>query len=183
MANHGQTMTPPPDPPQHWLRGPVPGVPVPLQPVAHALLQALDDVERASSSLEGRELWATPGGAASIGFHLRHMAGSLDRLLAYAQGAALTEAQRAALAIEKEPAPGLAAGELLGGLRASVENALARMRETVPDSLDDQRRVGRAGYPSTVRGLLHHGGEHCARHAGQVVTTAKLLRGMREVPR
>jgi hypothetical protein len=27
------------------------------------------------------EIWATPGGAASIGFHARHLAGALDRLL------------------------------------------------------------------------------------------------------
>jgi uncharacterized damage-inducible protein DinB len=171
-------MTTPPEAAEVWLRGPVAGVPAPLQPVAHALLQALDDVERVSASLTGAELWSTPGGVASIGFHLRHMAGSLDRLLAYARGAALTEEQRAARATEKEPAPGVGAGELLTALRNSIENALAQLRETAPDRLDEERRVGRAGYPSTVRGLLHHAGEHCARHAGQVVTTAKLLRGM-----
>src|SRR5690606_4956297 len=100
--------TPPPLPsplPEIWLRGPVPGVAPALQPVAHALLQAREDVGRLALPLTPEELWQMPGGAASIGFHLRHMAGSLDRLLTYARGEALTEAQRAALAVEKDVTP------------------------------------------------------------------------------
>jgi uncharacterized damage-inducible protein DinB len=37
--------------------------------------------------------------------------------------------------------------------------------------------VGRARLPTNVLGLLFHTAEHAARHAGQVVTTMKLVRG------
>jgi aminoglycoside 3-N-acetyltransferase I len=170
-------MTAPAPAPEVWLRGPVPGVPPELQPVAHALLQALEDAERLTAGLGSGALWTTPGGAASVGFHLRHMTGSLDRLVTYASGEALSEEQRAALAAEKEPAPGVGAEALLAGLRDAVERALARLRETDPRSLDDDRPVGRAGFPSTVRGLLHHAGEHTARHAGQISTTVRIVTG------
>jgi hypothetical protein len=66
-------MNTPLDQPEAWLRGPIPGVPELLQPVAHALQQALEDCRRLASGLDPADLWCTPGGAASVGFHLRHM--------------------------------------------------------------------------------------------------------------
>jgi uncharacterized damage-inducible protein DinB len=164
--------------PEAWLRGPVEGVPVPLQPVAHALAQALEDVERAAAPLSPDELRARPGGAASVAFHLRHLAGSTDRLLTYARGGALSDAQLAFLAAEEEET-GADAAALLAGVREVVERALEELREADVDALDEPRRVGRAGLPSSVRGLLYHVGEHAARHAGQVVTTARVVRGGR----
>ncbi|HEX5830091.1 MAG TPA: DinB family protein, partial [Gemmatimonadaceae bacterium] len=89
--------------PEPWLRGPVPGVPDELQPAAHALLQAREDLPRAAAGLAPTELWMRPGGAASVGFHLRHLAGSLDRLFTYARGESLSPAQLAALAAEQSP--------------------------------------------------------------------------------
>jgi uncharacterized damage-inducible protein DinB len=166
--------------PEAWLRGPVADVPTALQPVAHALLQAFEEVEQAIGDLGTEDLWTRPGGAASIAFHLRHMAGSLDRLFTYASGEALSDAQRMSLRTEAEHTPGAGASELLRDLRESIERALAQLQATPPARLDDARGVGRAKLPSTVRGLLHHGGEHCARHAGQVVTTARIVRGLRE---
>jgi uncharacterized damage-inducible protein DinB len=163
--------------PEVWLRGPVPGVASALQPVAHALLQAVEDLERLTSDLDSHELWTMPGGAATVGFHLRHMTGSLDRLIAYARGDALTEEQRATLAAEKEHTPEVSAGELLGQFNATVETALDQLRSTAPESLDDARPVGRAGHLSTVRGLLYHAGEHTARHTGQISTSIRVLRG------
>lgn len=71
--------------PEAWLRGPVKGVPDELQPVAHSLVDALEDMERTASGLTAEQLWQRPGGVASVGFHLRHAAGSLDRLLTYAR--------------------------------------------------------------------------------------------------
>jgi uncharacterized damage-inducible protein DinB len=162
-------------PPEVWLRGPVPAVPAPLQPVAHALLQAVEDAERLTAGLDADVVWARPGGAASIGFHLRHMAGSLDRLMTYARGESLTGAQRAALAAEKEDTPGVEGAELVDGLRSTVDRALDQLRTTDPGTLDEPRAVGRAALPSTVRGLLHHAAEHTARHAGQISTTARVL--------
>jgi hypothetical protein len=55
-------------------------------PAAHALVQAREDITSGLADAEPQELWACPGGAASAGFHLRHLSGSLDRLLTYAQG-------------------------------------------------------------------------------------------------
>lgn len=60
--------------PDAWLRGPVDGVISDLQPVAHALIQAHEDLECVVPRLSVEELWVAPGGAASPGFHLRHLA-------------------------------------------------------------------------------------------------------------
>jgi uncharacterized damage-inducible protein DinB len=163
--------------PEAWLRGPVPGVTAQLQPAAHGLVQAMEDAERLAGELGGDALWTRPGGAASVGFHLRHMTGSLDRLMTYARGEALSDAQRQDLAAEAEPAPDAAAAELLGGLRAAVDRALDQLRSTAPETLDEPRAVGRAALPSTVRGLLFHAAEHTARHAGQISTTVRVLEG------
>ena len=69
-----------------WLRGPVDGVPPMLVPVAHMLLHAQDDAAEAVKGLTPDQIWARPGGGASIGFHVRHLMGALDRLFTYARG-------------------------------------------------------------------------------------------------
>jgi len=93
------------DAPETWLSGPVDGVSPYVMPVAHALLQTARDLEGAAADLTTEELWARPGGAASIGFHLQHVAGALDRLLTCARGEELRAEQRRAL--ESEGRPGL----------------------------------------------------------------------------
>ena len=163
--------------PEFWMRGiQVEGISPALQPVAHALLQAMEDLDAAASGLSVDELWARPGGAASAGFHLRHLAGSLDRLTTYARGEGLSDAQFAALRSEQEP--GAPAAELLAHVRATIELALDQLRATPDASLGEPRAVGRGRLPSSVRGLLYHAGEHTARHTGQVITTAKIVRGL-----
>jgi uncharacterized damage-inducible protein DinB len=164
--------------PEAWLRGPVAGVLPELQPAAHALVQAAEELE-AAASLSPEQVWAKPGGAASIGFHLRHLAASTDRLLTYARGEPLSAAQRQALADEGRPGdPPAAAAELLGAARGALEAALAALRAADPARLDEPRTVGRAALPTTVRGLLGHVAEHATRHAGQLVTTARVVRGL-----
>jgi uncharacterized damage-inducible protein DinB len=163
--------------PEFWLRGiRVEGISPALQPVAHALLQALEEVERAASPLSADELWMRPGGAASAGFHLRHLVGSLDRLTTYARGEPLSDGQLAALRAEQEP--GASAAALLAEARATVERALDQLRTTPDAALDEPREVGRGRLPSSVRGLLYHAGEHTSRHAAQLITTAKVVRGL-----
>ena len=171
------TALPPPTAPEPWLRGPVPDVPPLLQPAAHALLQAREDVRGTLTALDPAALWASPGhGAPSVGWHVRHAAGSLDRLTTYARGAALDEAQRAALAAE--PTPGSAdATTLLATFEAQVERALAQLRATPEAALLEPRTVGRAGLPSTVIGLLFHAAEHTQRHVGAIVATARVVGG------
>ena len=166
--------------PEVWLRGPLAGYAPALLPVAHALLQAREDVERVTSDVGTDELWQRPGGAASAGYHLQHLAGSLDRLLTYARGEALDDVQRAALA--REGASGEPVSALAAGVLAQIDRALDQVRRTRVDSLGDARKVGRAGLPSTVLGLLFHAAEHTTRHAGQLITTVKVVRGLAANP-
>ncbi len=162
--------------PEVWLRGPVPGVPAPLQPMAHALLWVQEDLERLVAPLTDAQLWTRPAGAASAGFHVRHLTGALDRLYTYARAEALSDGQRAVLMRERDEAQGDGVATLLAAARAGIAAALEQLRRTEPATLDDAREVGRAKLPSTVRGLLAHGAEHAVRHAGQVATTAKIVR-------
>ncbi len=169
----------PPDPPEVWLRGPVPEIPSLLQPVAHALLQALEEVRRVVGPLPPSLLWARPGGAASVGFHVRHASGSLDRLFTYARGEGLSAEQRTFLATEVEPgSPPETAGSLVSAFEVQVGRALAQLRDTQEPTLLEARGVGRLQLPSTVLGLLFHAAEHTQRHVGQIVTTARVVRGL-----
>lgn len=163
-----------------WLRGPIEGVDPHLMPVAHALLQAGEDLERAAAGLSVDELWARPGGAASVGFHLKHIAGVTDRLLTYGRGETLSEEQFRALRAEGEPGdPAATAVELIRRTLAALDEAMAQVRRTSPATLLDAREVGRARLPTSVLGLLHHVGEHATRHTGQIITTTKVVQGER----
>lgn len=168
------------DLPEVWLRGQgVPGIVPLLQPVAHALLQAVEDIRRAAAPLSVDLLWTRPGGAPSVGFHVRHAAGSLDRLLTYARGEGLTEEQRAFLGSEGEPGlPPAEAASLVLAFERQVEHALDQLRSTPESSLLEPRGVGRLQLPSTVVGLLVHAAEHTQRHVGQIVTTAKIVQAL-----
>lgn len=163
--------------PEAWLRGPLPDVDPYLMPAAHALVQSGEDLARAVEWLAEEQLWARPGGAASVGFHLRHIPGSIDRLLTYARGETLNDAQRATARSEAESQGDTAS--LLAAARRGIEQALAQIRATPRDSLLDARPVGRAGLPTTVLGLLFHVAEHTQRHTGQVIATAKVVRESR----
>jgi len=160
-----------------WLRGPVEGFPAELQPAVHALIQAVEEVEATLTPLSVDEIWARPGGAASIGFHARHIAGALDRLYTYARGLALSETQVAAMKAEGvpgDPAPGALA--LVNLVKTGVDAALGQLRSTPVSELAEPRAVGKKQLPTTVLGLLFHGAEHSTRHAGQMITTAKIVR-------
>ena len=157
-----------------WLRGPIEGVPALLQPVAHALVQARAEVAALAAELPPEALWARPGGAASAGFHLAHLAGVLDRMLTYARGEPLTDAQLAALAAEGVPDPALTPGALADAFAAGVDAALAQLRATDPATLTDARFVGRQQIPQTLVGLLIHAAEHTTRHVGQLLVTVRV---------
>jgi uncharacterized damage-inducible protein DinB len=147
-----------------------------LQPAAHAFIMALEDTTKAARRLAPADLWRRPGGAASAGFHLMHLAGSTDRLLTYARGDVLTEPQRAALAAESGESE-QAVEALVDAWRGVVERALTQLASTPESSLTEVRLVGRARLPSTVLGLLFHAAEHAQRHTGQLVTTVRILCG------
>ena len=162
-------------PPEYWLRGPVAGVPDLLQPVAHALLQAQEEIHELMGDFPGRLLWECPAGSASAGFHLRHLAGVLDRLFTYARGEALSRQQLAYLAEEGNPQEDITVVFLLMVLDAQLAKSIDQLRATDPQTLTQTRTVGRLQLPSTVMGLLFHAAEHTMRHTGQLLVTVRVL--------
>lgn len=165
-------------PPEVWLRGPLPGILPQLQPAAHALLQVREDIEPVVAELSDAQLWARPGGAAAVGFHLLHLAGSIDRLLTYSRGEPLSPVQLTALAAERtahQDRPDRAS--LMAGLSRTIDHALHYLRTVSPDALLAPREVGRKRLPSNTLGLIFHAAEHGSRHAGQIVTLAPIVRG------
>lgn len=140
------------------------------------LQHARDDAAAAVEGLTVEQIWARPGDGASIGFHLRHLAGALDRLFTYARGESLSPTQLDALARESGPAePPADAATLMAIVDAAVDAGLAQLRATGEAILLEPRAVGRKRLPTTVLGLLVHGGEHSARHAGQGVTLRRVV--------
>ena len=161
-----------------WLRGPVPGVPPLLQPVAHALLQARDELHAALRDFPPALLNERPGGVASVGFHLQHLAGVLDRLFTYARQEALTAQQLADFHAEIPPLPTgpNAVAQLVRRFSSRVDAALYQLKNTSETSLTERRGVGRAQVPSTHIGVLVHAAEHTTRHLGQLLVTAQWVR-------
>jgi len=161
-----------------WLRGPVEGIAPVLQPAAHALLQAQEEIAAHAAGLTPEQLWSSSGGA-TPGFHALHLAGALDRLFTYARGELLNDAQKAAAKAEAVPHPELDGQALTDIVSQAVGRALDQLRGTDPGTVLDFRGVGRAQAPSTVLGCLFHGAEHSTRHAGQFITAIKAQRGSR----
>ena len=160
-----------------WLRGPVEGIPALLQPIAHALLQAREEVGEIVEGFPDAYLWQKPAGVASVGFHLQHLTGVLDRLFTYAKGGSLTEEQMKALSGEGKASDGtITVADLYNLVHLQVEKAIAQLKETDAGTLTEQRVVGRAQIPSTVLGILFHSAEHTMRHVGQLYVTAKVIK-------
>ena len=158
------------------MRGPIEGIDPMLMPVAHALVQARDELQQIASQVPADQVWFRPGGAASIGFHVRHLGAALDRLFTYARGESLSDTQKAAFRVEGEPGdPAARLADLVVDASAHIDRALNELRHTTRDQLLDYRGIGRAQLPSNVLGLLFHAAEHSTRHTGQLITTAKIL--------
>lgn len=167
---------PPPETREVWLRGPLPDMPPLLQPVAYALLQARNEVNALILDFPEHLLWERPANVASVGFHLQHLTGVLDRLLTYARAESLSSDQLAALSIEGNPDESAGSTQqLLARFDEQIDNALDQLRQTDEQSLTEARGVGRAQLPSTVLGLLVHAAEHTMRHVGQLSVTVRVL--------
>jgi uncharacterized damage-inducible protein DinB len=160
--------------PEVWLRGPLHGIPGLLQPVAHALMQALEEVKDIMKDFPEKYLWVKPAGLASPAFHLQHIAGVIDRLFTYAQGSSLSENQFSALKAE-----GLNEGQtvqqLLDALSNKIDWALEQLKQMEESNLLEPRVVGRSRLPSTVLGLFFHSAEHTMRHVGQLLVTVRTI--------
>lgn len=163
--------------PEVWLRGQVKNVPPLLQPVAHALLQAREEVIELMKDFPDEVLWTKPGGTASVGFHLQHLSGVLDRLYTYSKGGALSDGQHAALKAEGTPPhTKTTSAELVESFSQQVDKALEELQHIDEETLTEHRAVGRAQLPSTIMGLLFHSAEHTMRHLGQLIVTVRLLK-------
>lgn len=161
--------------PEPWLRGPIPDVNPLAAPVLYAFQQAREDLVRYTEGLTDDQIWATPHGFGSVGFHMRHIAGSTERLTTYLQGRELSSTQMAALHAEAgRIGPGR--DELLADLDRVFRGAEGVVRSIDPDTLAESRTVGRKRLPTTVIGLLTHIAEHTQRHVGQAIGAAKLAK-------
>ena len=160
-----------------WLRGPVAGIPATLQPVAHALLQAREEVNTLMEGFPEALLWEKPAGVASPGFHLQHIAGVIDRLFTYAKGNMLNAGQLQYLKQEEHPVSLTCKTiELVEQFNRQVDKALVQLAATDETILTAFCGVGRAQLPSTVLGLLVHAAEHTQRHLGQLLVTVRILK-------
>lgn len=163
--------------PEPWLRGTLSEVNPIARQVLHALELTGEDIARWCAPLTDIELEAKPFGLEPAGFHLRHIARSLDRLLTYAEARQLSDSQFAQLRSELHHP--MTRDQILSELQHSLDDAALRIRALAPVSYMEPREVGRSVLPSTVAGLLIHCAEHTQRHTGQAVTTAKLLLALR----
>jgi hypothetical protein len=157
-----------------WLRGPLQGISPLIAPVLYAFQQAREDLAHHMDGLTVDQIWVRPFGLAPVGFHLRHIAGSVDRLTTYLLGAPLSEAQMGAL--RKEMGAGESLVNLLTQVNGSLADAEQRIKSIDPATLAEPRVVGRQKLPTTVIGLLVHIAEHTQRHVGQAIGAAKLAR-------
>jgi uncharacterized damage-inducible protein DinB len=161
--------------PEVWLRGPLPGIPAMVQPVAHALLQAKEEIHQLMDNFPDDKLWERPAGVASPGFHLKHLTGVLDRLFTYAAGQPLSPTQLDYLKAEELQQEQDTVTALLVKLDAQIAASLQALKSIDAATLTEFRGVGRQQLPSTVLGLLFHSAEHTMRHTGQLLATVKIL--------
>lgn len=155
------------------MRGPIEGIEPLLQPVAHALLQAREEVNALLVDFPEEKRWVKPKGLASVGFHLQHLRGVLDRLFTYARNEQLSEEKLQQLRAEGVPSEQSVA-ELVTAFNTQVDIALVQLKNTGADALLLPRGIGRKQIPSNVLGLLFHAAEHTMRHTGQLLVTVKM---------
>lgn len=162
--------------PEVWMRGALPDVPALVQPIAHALLQAQEELHEHLQDFPPALLWEKPVGVASVGFHLQHLTGVLNRLFTYAKAEQLTEQQLAFLKAEGVANDSITVTSLLQAFDIQIASSLAALKAIDPATLTDFRGVGRKQLPSTVMGLLFHAAEHTMRHLGQLLVTVKVVK-------
>ena len=157
-----------------WLREIDLGLHAALAQPIFALQQVREDLEQHTAGLSDEQVWQPVNGLTPLGFHLRHIAGSTQRLTTYLRGQEISEAQLAEMKAEKTPGPGR--DDLLGQIGAAVAEAEAAIRELDPDKMEEARYIGRKRIRTTAIGLAIHIGEHAQRHTGQAITTCHLLK-------
>lgn len=159
-----------------WLRGEkIEGLSPLLQPIAHSLLEVVEEIKIFMEGFPEKDLWERPGGSASAGFHLKHIPGVIDRVLTYAEGSSLSEAQFSQIR-DEAVTDNITQEALLANLAEAVQSAIERLKRIPDIALPEPRKVGRAGLPSTTMALCFHAAEHAMRHTGQLLVTVKWLK-------
>jgi hypothetical protein len=156
-----------------WLRGPIADVHPLVMPTLHSFAQVREDLACWTRGLTDAQIWLRPHGLAPVGFHLRHIAGSIDRLTTYLEGRQLTPDQLEAARREMEPGAALSA--LLDEIEQSLDRSERTVRSLKPETLVQPRHVGRKQLLTTVIGLVVHLAEHTQRHIGELIVTTKLV--------
>jgi uncharacterized damage-inducible protein DinB len=142
-------------------------------PVFFSFAQVREDLAKHTAGLEREQVWRVTG-ANSVGFQLKHMAGSVDRITSYLMGEPLTGEQMDFVRQESSGSEDVPA--LLALVEQSLSHSENRLRQIDPASIYEARSVGRRALPTTVIGLLVHLAEHTQRHLGQAITLSKLAR-------
>ncbi len=168
-------MTKPKETLEVWMRGPIAGLAPLLQPVAHAILQAREEVNLMMIDFPDELIWEKPSGVASVAFHLQHLSGVLDRLFTYANNQLLNEDQLELLALESDTKQYLTVKDLLTRFNNQVNKALTQLKNIDEKTLLESRGIGRKQIPTNLIGLLFHAAEHTQRHTGQLYVTVRIL--------
>lgn len=159
-----------------WMRGPIAGLAPLLQPVAHAILQAREEVNLMMIDFPNELIWEKPSGVASVAFHLQHLSGVLDRLFTYANNQILNEDQLELLALESDDTQHLTVKGLLTRFNNQVNKSLTQLKNIDEKTLLEPRGIGRKQIPTNQLGLLFHAAEHTQRHVGQLLVTVRVLK-------
>jgi len=143
-----------------WLRGILAGV----DPVIGHLLRSTQQIRE--------DIAAAIEPFSPAGFHLKHLAGSTDRLCTYLEGRQLSEDQLEALNRESEP--GDDAAQWIAAITKALDHYDEIIRRLTPAQYAEIREVGRQRLQTTAIGLAIHIAEHGQRHTGQAITLAKV---------
>jgi hypothetical protein len=161
-----------------WMRGPISGISPFLQPVAHALLQIDEDIQKQLTDEIEPYLWIRPFEMANIAFHVQHIAGVIQRIVIYSKGEYLTEEELQEIKLEGIQNPEINNEVLKDRLHEVIEQTLTYLKSIDPNTLADERFLGRKKIPTTQIGLLFHAAEHGQRHFGQLLVTIKTVKGL-----
>src|SRR6185437_8488826 len=143
--------------PEPWLRGPMEGVHPLVAPVFFSFAMVREDLAKYTDGVSDEAVWRNINGT-SLGFHLRHLAGSVDRLTTYLSGQQLSLEQLEVLKREAEPKGTLR--DLMTQVDDRLTDSEKQLLKLNPETLYDHRSVGRRALPTTVMGLIVHLCEH-----------------------
>jgi hypothetical protein len=167
-----------PDPEEPWLRGVLPGLDPVIEHLLRASEQIREDIARALEPLSVAQVWATPDGMTSAGFHAKHLAGSTGRLCTYMEEGVLEGGvlEGGAARIGDESSGTEPAADLLSDIVRAFDRYDSLVRSLRPEEFGAIRYIGRKRLETTAISLAIHIAEHGQRHVGQAISASKLAR-------